>query len=78
MKRFTMAIAIACFLSASALAGDIPCPGAPSPASDGATQTPGATSPGIISTPPGDIPTGGFVSDAALSALLTVLSLAIG
>ena len=79
MKRFTMAVALVCLLSVSVLAGDIPC-GAPSPASDGITQTPGAASPGEIPSGgvPGEIPSGGFVSDAALSALLTVLSLAIG
>ena len=38
MKRFVMAIALACVLSATALAGDIPMT-SPAPATTGSTQT---------------------------------------
>jgi len=70
MKRFVMTIALACALSVSALAGEVPTGGAPSPAPEGTTQKTNATS-------PGEIPCGFAeqVSDAALSALLTVLGL---
>ncbi len=67
MKRFLTAIAMACVLSISALAGDIPTLGAPQPSPQETT----------ISTSPGDIPSGDSaeqISDDALSALLVVLS----
>ena len=70
MKRFLKAITLACVLSVSALAGDIPISGTPAPPPTGTMET---TSP----TSPGDVPTGGAaeeISDASLSALLTVLS----
>ena len=69
MKRFLLATAIACALSATTLAGDIPSGDAPHPQSQ---QT---TSPSVL----GEIPSGGApdqISDAALSALLTALGLA--
>ncbi|MBC8028529.1 MAG: hypothetical protein H7Z16_00290 [Pyrinomonadaceae bacterium] len=73
MKRFLMAIALACALSSSTLAGDIPSVGAPSPPPPATNQ--------ITSAPlPGDIPSDGFaaqVSDAARSAFLTVLGLVV-
>ncbi|MEK6282516.1 MAG: hypothetical protein AABN95_19315 [Acidobacteriota bacterium] len=78
MKRFLAAIALACALSVSALAGDVPTSGFTSPEPAGPTQTTGATSPGEIPSVPGDVPTSGFqqqVSDGALSALLSVLGL---
>lgn len=71
MKRFVMTIALACVLSSSALAGEIPTSGAPSPQPGGTTQATSETS-------PGEVPTGSFaeqVSDAALSGLLAVLGL---
>lgn len=40
MKRFALAIALACVLSVPALAGEIPSTGAPAP---GATQGPSVT-----------------------------------
>ena len=46
MKRFALAIALACVLSGSTLAGDVSSPGA----APGDTQTP----PGEILTPPGE------------------------
>ena len=71
MKRFLMSIALACVLSSSALAGDIPSVGSPSPPPQGLTQATDATS-------PGELPTAGYaeqMSDAALSGLLAVLGL---
>ena len=70
MKRLLMTLALTFVLSASALAGDIPCD-ATSPAPEGTTQTTSSTS-------PGELPTGGLaeqISVAALSASLTVLGL---
>ncbi|MDQ6651332.1 MAG: hypothetical protein M3Y84_01160, partial [Acidobacteriota bacterium] len=62
------AITLTCILSSPVLAGDIPC-GSPSPAPAATTLT--------TSTPSaGEIPTVGAaeqISDATLSALLTVL-----
>jgi hypothetical protein len=69
MKRFVTTIALTLVLSCSALGGDIPTDGSASPAPGGTVRT-------ITPTSPGDIPSGGSagqVSDAALSALLTVL-----
>lgn len=79
MKRFTMAVGLACILSVSALAGNIPCdfapPPPPPPPGESLTST----------TTPGDIPTGGLVGqipcdslaqqaeDAAVTGLLTIL-----
>jgi hypothetical protein len=69
MKRFLTTIALACVLSGSVAAGEIPTSGTPAPAPSGMTQT-------ITPTSPGGVPTGGSaeeMSEAALSALLTVL-----
>jgi hypothetical protein len=69
MKRFLMATAIACALSMTTLAGDIPSGGAPQPQSQQAASQ----------TLLGDIPSVGkaqSVSSAAISALLTALGLA--
>jgi hypothetical protein len=68
MKRFLAAIAIACLLSVSALAGDIPISGAPAP--------PPPTNATTETTAPGDMETPGKaeVSSEALSALLSVFS----
>lgn len=69
MRRFVLAIALACTLSGSALAGDMPTGGIAPPPAKGPMQT-------IFGTSPGGVPTGGSaeeISDAALSALLTVL-----
>jgi opacity protein-like surface antigen len=38
MKRFVMAMALACALSATALAGEVPSTGAPAPAQPTASQ----------------------------------------
>lgn len=74
MKRFLVTIALACVLSSSALAGQIPTGGEPVPPPPvGTTQTTSETS-------PGEIPTGGYaeqMSDAALSGLLAVLGLLV-
>lgn len=55
MKRFTLAIALVCTLSVSALGGAIPCDYVPPPPPD---PPPGmvASSPGDIASMPGDIP----------------------
>lgn len=60
MKRFVMALFLACALSGSALAGDVPSTGSPAP------------TPGDIHTvdAPGEIPSTG------ISVWLTVLDLA--
>jgi hypothetical protein len=66
MKRFFGALALTCLLSASALAGEIPTVGAPQPSPQGITSE----------TSPSQIPTVGSaeqISDAALSAILSVL-----
>lgn len=76
MKRFLTAMALACVLSMSALAGEIPTSGSPSPPS---VPTGGMPSPAQSETPtPGDLPTSGIadhVSDAALSAFLSMFGL---
>ena len=78
MKRFLGAIALACVFSVSVLAGELPTGGFTSPA-PGELPTGGISSPAPSgTTSPGDLPTSGFaaqVSDAALSALLSVLGL---
>ena len=69
MKCFLMATAVACALSVTTLAGDIP--------SDGKAQP--QPQPTASSTVLGDIPSVGVaqsISDAALSAILTALGLA--
>lgn len=69
MKRFLIVITLGCVLSVSAMAGEIPTSGSPAPPPSAATQT-------TTSTSPGDIPSVGAaeqITDAALSALLTVL-----
>ena len=80
MMRFFAAIVLACLLSASALAGDLPTSGSPSPV-PGDLPTSGSPSPAAMGTEsPGDLPTSGFaeqVSDATLYALLSVLGVAV-
>jgi hypothetical protein len=71
MRRFFASLGLACLLSGSALAGEIPSLGAPQPPPPAITST---TSPGDIpiSGAPGDVPT---VGGTVLSALLTVFNL---
>ena len=75
MKRFLGAIALVCVFSVSALAGELPTAGIPSP-QPGELPTGGITSPVPSGTAsPGDLPTSGFaeqVSNAVLVALLSV------
>ncbi len=73
MKRFLMTVALTCFLSSLALAGDVPTVGAPQLPPQG-TATPIST--GDTASVPGDVPTGSAdqISGEALSALLAVLS----
>lgn len=78
MVRFAMTVTLACALSVSAFAGEVPTSGIvpPPPPGDGITTS--TTSPGEIASVPGEVPTGGFqqqVSDGALYALLSVLGL---
>lgn len=80
MKRFVSAIALTCLLAVSSLAGDLQTGGLMSP-EPGNLPTGGVTSPAPNgTTSPGDLATGGFaeqVSDAALSALMSVLGLVV-
>jgi hypothetical protein len=77
MKRFLGAIALACVFSVSAWAGELPTAGITS-TQPGELPTAGVTSPAPSgTTSPGALPTSGFadqVSDAVLSALLSVLA----
>lgn len=75
MKRFLAATALACVLSASALAGDLPTSGVTSPAPNGTTQT---------TTAPGDLPTSGVATpqpngttqvSVGTAVILTIISL---
>ena len=69
MKRLVMAITLSFILSGFALGGEVPSV-VPAPPPNGPAQT---TTPTSL----GGVPTGGSaeeISDAALSALLTVLS----
>ncbi len=78
MKRFMSAIALACLLAVSAMAGNLPTGGFTS-TEPGNLPTGGVMSPAPSGpTSPGDLPTSGFaqeLSDAALSGLLTALQL---
>ena len=67
MKRFVMALALACVLSGTALAGDVPSTGAPAP---GDIPSTGAPSPALA----GDIPSTGAPSPI-VTVILTILSL---
>ncbi|MBA2705400.1 MAG: hypothetical protein H0U60_16295 [Blastocatellia bacterium] len=69
MKRFLMAIAVACALATTTLAGDIPSGDAPHP------QSQPTTSPTLLGEIP-SVPEASSLSDAAISALLTALGLA--
>lgn len=69
MKRLLMTVAIACALSVTSIAGEIPSGGAPTPPPQQTAST------AVL----GEIPTSGVplsVSDAALAALITALGLA--
>jgi len=71
MKRFALAIALACVLSGSALAGDIATPGAPAPGdmgNGGAVALDGEMGNGGVV---GDMGSGGL----AVPVLLTILDL---
>ena len=69
MKRLLMTVAIACALSVTSMAGEIPSGGAPTP-------PPQQTASTVVL---GEKPTSGApqsISDAALTALMTALGLA--
>lgn len=70
MKRFVMTVALACALSGTALAGNIPTGGAPSPGDMPMTKSEPGNIPTSGSQLPGEVPTCG------LSALLAILELA--
>ena len=70
MKRFVMTVALACALSGTVLAGNIPTGGAPSPGDIPMTDS----EPGNI--PTGGSPSPGEIPSSAVSALLTILELA--
>lgn len=77
MKRFLSAMTLTCILAVSALAGDIPTSGAPSPPPPAPNQITSQILPDNTLFVPGDIPTSGFtqeISDAVFSALLTALA----
>jgi len=69
MKRFVIAVVLACVLSGTALAGHIPTGGAPSPGEVPMTECDPGHIPTGGSPSPGEIPIGG------LSALLAILEL---
>ena len=71
MKRFVMTVALACALSGTALAGNIPTSGAPSPAPEVTEKTSTGNIPTGGSTSPADIPTCGW------SVVMTILNLAL-
>jgi opacity protein-like surface antigen len=71
MKRFVITAVLTVALSSFAFAGDIPSDGSPAPAPIPSAQAP---------TSPGEIPSDGLagqISDAALSALLSVFALVV-
>jgi hypothetical protein len=72
MKRLLVTIALTFVLSASALAGDIPCDAPQPPPPQGMTQATDATSPGDI---PCDFAE--QITEAGLSGLLAVLGLLV-
>ena len=69
MKRFALTLILACVLSGTALAGDVPSTGAPAP---GDVPSTGLPAPGDTPTngDPGDVPSTGT------SVWLTILDLA--
>jgi len=69
MKRFVITVALACVLSGTALAGNIPTGGEPSPGNIPMTESDPGNIPTGGSPSPGEIPIGG------LSALLAILEL---
>ena len=72
MKRFVMTVSLACVLSVSALAGEVPTGGVPQPQPpNGITQAPSETSLGLITT----VGYAEQISDAARSGLLAMLGL---
>ncbi len=68
MRRILVTVVLACLLSVSGVAGEIPTSGSPAPSLSSSTQTSPST---------GDMPTSGSadqISSEAMSALLSVLS----
>jgi hypothetical protein len=83
MKRSLMTIALACVLSSSALAGEIPTSGvlSPPPTAAGDVPSGGSPSSGLIPTvgapSPGEIPISGYAEQAAMSGFLALLGLLV-
>lgn len=75
MKSFLGALALACVFSVSALAGELPTGGVPSPAPNGTTQTATATSPGELPTSGVASPSGETETSLTSTVLLTILGL---
>ena len=71
MKRFAIALVLACALSGTALAGYVPSTGAPAPQPPGDVPSTGAPGdiPSTGSPSPGDVPSVG------VSVVLTILDL---
>ena len=72
MKRFLAAMALACVISVSSLAGEIPTAGITSPAPDGTTT---ATTPGDVPTSGVASPSGETETSVTTTVILTILSL---
>jgi hypothetical protein len=79
MKRFLIAITLACVLSATALAGDMPTVGAPAPAPNGAVagEIPTVDRAGDMPTIDSAAPFSETQSSAANSVLLAILRLIV-
>lgn len=73
MKRFILIVALMCAMCAQTLAGEIPSGGFAPPPPIGPVQTATTTSPGDIPS----VGSAGQISDAAVSALLSVFGLLV-
>lgn len=74
MKRFVLALALACALSATAMAGEIPSGGAPSP---GEIPSGGAPIAGEIPSDSAPVVSPSAADTALLTAMLTILGLVV-
>jgi|GEM_PF-1138293 len=83
MRRFALAVALACVLSGVARAGEIPTSGVTSPTEGtvtvaGEIPTTGGTAPSTPGTAPGDVPTNGGTQAEDSSTVLTIILTFIG
>ena len=67
MRHLTLALVLACVLSGTALAGEIPTTGAPAPQPSGS-----------VATTTGEIPTTGATAPQASSTALTIILTLLG